>query len=278
MVLPNNFSDTEFIQDVFRKVRNKQVREWFRDVGDENWEPDLGSLRAQYRVACTHKEDDSALETIMRIELFKDIRKIESSGNSGEITVFGTPDDDIDFTYTPQILLYFSQASLDVVQGEHYKEGRINFRWKGKTSSNVSNSDVNQLANRIKTIFATGSPYTWHKGKKYYYYKHREQGYDLRILALNEAEGKQLIRDVLSVQNDTPDWEYLSISEVNDESGRFPNTPGSQTILGKTVKKPHRRPIVKVRFRYAALKIHGYGIINLVDLTGIRKNPIVTAN
>ena len=272
MALPNNFSDTEFIQDVFRKVRNKQVREWFRDVGDDNWEPHLNSLRAQYRVACTHNENDSSLDTIMRIELFKDVKRIEPSS---EVTVFGMPDDEISVVYTPQILLYFCQASLDVVQCEPYKQGRINIRWKGKTSSNVSNSDIKSLANKIKTIFASGSPYTWHKGKKYFYYKHREEGYDLRILALNEAEGKQLIRDVLSIQNDTPNWEYLSTSEVSDESGRFPANPGSHQILGKTIKKPHRRPSIKVRFRYAALKLYGYGVINLVDLTGFRKDPIV---
>ncbi|NEP61399.1 MAG: hypothetical protein F6K31_31350, partial [Symploca sp. SIO2G7] len=129
----------------------------------------------------------------------------------------------------------------------------------------------------IKSIFAKDKGgYVLHKGKKFARYNHKDQGYQLQILCLNEAEAKQFIRDVLRIQDDTPDWGYLSMSSVVDESSRFPVNPGTETFLGKSRSKPNYRPVAKVRFRYAALKAPNAETITFVDLTGRRRSPIIS--
>ncbi|NES22075.1 MAG: hypothetical protein F6K41_24915 [Symploca sp. SIO3E6] len=273
MALPSNFSHTEHLQDFFRKTRNKRVREWFRDVGDENWEPTLSGPRSDARIACTHRESDSALDTLLRIEAFKDTQQIYPAAS--EITIFGTTPDNISFEYAPIIKLYFSQASLDVAKGESYLKGDITFRLVNETSETITITKLRAIAQKIKDIFGTGS-YKWHKGKKYYYYKRKAQGYDFRVLALNTAEAKRLIKDVHKIQGHEPDWQYLTLSEVDDEATRFPTTPKTRKILGETRTRAKYRRVGKVRFRYAAASIFEYGTVNLVDLTGLRRNPLIT--
>ncbi|NEP63604.1 MAG: hypothetical protein F6K31_43050, partial [Symploca sp. SIO2G7] len=186
MALPNKFSETEFLQDVFKRLQNRAVTEWFRDLGSDEWESEIKTPRGQYRTACTHKESDSVFDTLLRIEAFKRIQEQEKYEN---ITVFGYPENEINFSYAPQILLYFSQPSLDVVEDGSYARARIHFRWKGKTKQNISNFDLTSMANKIKSIFAKDKGgYVLHKGKKFARYNHKDQGYQLQILCLNEAE------------------------------------------------------------------------------------------
>ncbi|NEP59689.1 MAG: hypothetical protein F6K31_22230 [Symploca sp. SIO2G7] len=274
MTLPSNFSPTEQLQDTIRKIWNKDVVEWFRDVGDDNWEPQLNSLRARLRIACSHKEDDSALDTLMRVKLFERTKQLEPSAQ--EITIFGTPADNISFEYAPIIQLYFSQPSLDVVNGESYLKGSLSFRLIDKTSETITRSDINILAQKIKNTFGKVGGYTWHKGKQYHYYKRKEQGYDFRLLAINVAEAKRIISDVLSIQGHIPEWQYLSVSKVEDEAKRFSSTPKTRTILGKKKTKPQYRRSGRVRYRFSAINIFEYGTETLHDSTGLRKNPLLT--
>jgi hypothetical protein len=66
-----------------------------------------------------------------------------------------------------------------------------------------------------------------------------------------------LINKVLDLQSHTPDWKFLKSNIADDENESFPYNPGSQTILGKSRRKPRRRPMVDVRFQYATATIWG---------------------
>ena len=41
MVLPDNFNEFEFLQDLMRKWQNRIVREDFQDLGGKDWIPDV---------------------------------------------------------------------------------------------------------------------------------------------------------------------------------------------------------------------------------------------
>ena len=89
-------------------------------------------------------------------------------------------------------------------------------------------------------------------------YRNIPNGYDFKIRARDLAEGKDLIREILSMNGDTLDTDILKVSEVDSEADAFPYNPGTQLILGKRRPKPRRRPLVNVRFRYAYATVHGY--------------------
>ncbi|MEQ9671316.1 hypothetical protein [Coleofasciculus sp. G2-EDA-02] len=274
MALPNNFSPSEQLQDLIRKVWNRKVREHFKDLGGEDWEPNLSSTRAQYRVGCTHLENDTTAMTQLRIELFSDIK------NGSVLSyqyIFGIPKDKLDgeVAYVPHVTLYFCQKSIDVEPRMHFKEGEITFRWTEETEESITSAKIENLANKIKLKF-TNPTYRWNKGKTYYYYYDKQKGYDFRLLARNVTEAKRIIADVLDLRNDIPDWKsYLRFTEVENPRETFPESTGTKTVLSKPRKKPVRRPEVDVYFRYALLSIPLVATITLVDLTGTRSRPVV---
>ena len=69
--------------------------------------------------------------------------------------------------------------------------------------------------------------------------------------------GEDVNNKVLDLQNDTPDWKFLKSNIADNENESFPYNPGNQTILGKSRRKPRRRPMVDVRFQYATATIWG---------------------
>lgn len=274
MALPPNFSPTEHLQDTVKRVINKEVREWFRDVGDDNWDPDLSSDRAHLRVACTHREDDSIQETLVRLQLFQ---VTVGQAAAYQPLRYSIPIEDRDsvIKYSPQVRLYFCERTRDVEQGFHPVEGEVTFRLVGETSETIAQAKVNQIANKIKTLFGANGGYDWHKGWYKYVYLQPERGYDFRLFAYSEIEAKQLITKVLDIQNHTPDWTNFNKVDPENAAARFPTNPGTKRILGKVRKKPRKRPRAHVRFRYADLALHELpNPIVLYDLTGRARNPI----
>lgn len=55
-MLPNNFSEWEHLQSVLIRAQNKFVREEFKDLGGDDWIPDINTPRGSLRQACTHKD------------------------------------------------------------------------------------------------------------------------------------------------------------------------------------------------------------------------------
>lgn len=97
----------------------------------------------------------------------------------------------------------------------------------------------------------------------------------MKLLAYSEAEGKEVIQKVLSLNEHTLDNDYLSVSETKRN---LTATPGLQLVYGKQRRKPRDRPIAYVRFRAALMNLHGLPEpVVLCDRTGFYKRALVRA-
>lgn len=277
MTLPDNFSPWEHLQSVLLRAHNPLVREEFRDVGGDDWDPDITVPRGSLRVACTLRDDDSALMTLIRLHLFYyTLRKASDL----QAPIYGIPVAGFQEArkFRPQIQLHFQEDAQDVEQGYAPVTGEISFRLMRDDAESLSMAEVRNYAQKVRTNFATGNGFVWQKGRVMASYEDRERGYGLRLLVRSKAEARRVIEQVLDIQGHAPNWERLNISESEDPAGRFPIVPGTDMILGQSRRRPRQRPIASVRFQAAYLHIHGMpNAVVLIDLTGRRRNPILRA-
>jgi hypothetical protein len=256
MPLPNNFSHAEHLQDTLKRTMNRQVRDYFRDVGDENWEPDISTARASLRTACTHQEADTIDLTILRCMTFYLV--VGKLQNSLEL-----PSEPADLSYPvirrsfPKLTLFFVEDIADVASGFRPVTGEISFRLMNHTTTTISEAEARQYGQRIKTLFGAAKGFQWRKGRMMCSYSDWAKGYQLQLMVRDKAEGKRLVEQVLDINNHTPDWENFDFKENEEPGESYPTVPPSATILGKRQRLPRRRPLVTVRFQYAQLRIAG---------------------
>lgn len=99
----------------------------------------------------------------------------------------------------------------------------------------------------------------------------------MQLLCRDVSTAKELINKILALQNHTPDWKFLKSNIADDENESFPYNPGNHTILGKSRKKPRRRPMVDVRFQYGTATIWGVNKpIALYDRSFTFIDPIIS--
>lgn len=277
MAIPPEFNDVEHLQSVIRRYINKQVREDFRDLGGDDWEPDVTTTRAAMRYALTHKDNDPLQITLGRMFLY-----YFTYGKAKDLQtpVYGIPTTFYQqeaLTYTPQVTLHFVEDIDDVEPGYARVYGEINFRLIGETHETITNSKLSTIANRVKTNFGANNGFVWRKGKVRCNYCERNKGYYLQILSRTQTEGKRVIEQVLDLQNHSPDWKYLNISENNQPSETYPTIPRTQTILGKARRLPRKRPIADVRFTKAECHIYGLpSPVILYDRTQLNSKAFVS--
>ncbi len=269
MGLPDNFSPAEHLQDVFLKSVNRQIREYFSDLGDESWQHDVSTPRGSLRVACTHQDSDNLGMTQLRLWLFYFVvgnaEKLQAPIYGLPITTFNES-----LVYLPQVVLYFREkASEATTHNRRPIEAQVGFRI---IDSNFSKSEAHTLATKIKQLFGEPSRFYFKKGRTKFSYRDKAKGYEFIIAAFSEAEAKKVIEQVLDLQNHTPDWELLTDSE----SGRNWSATKYKNILGNTYKLAERRPIGTVYFTKAELKIHGlpHDIV-LHDATGYNSGALL---
>lgn len=255
---PDNFTPTEQFQDINKKIANQIVREYFRDVTSLEEDLDLTASRQALLKACLHKEDDSLLLTIGRNQLFN---QYTTYARDQIPIVAGSLLDEIDanIAYKPKITLYFKEDEDDVDPG--YRPLRMETSWRlvDETTQTITKAKLTTIGNKIKTHFGRGSGYLFKKGRKFISYKKLSQGYNFLLRARDNAEGKDLIREILSMNGDTLDDEILKISETDNETDAYPYNPGTQLVLGKRRPKLRKRPLVNVKFRYAYATVNGWG-------------------
>lgn len=273
MPLPNDFSPSEHLQDLIRDVVNREVREWFADLG-ETWEPDISTPRSSLRVGCTHVENDSMDMTLQRLMLFY---LVTGKAQALQAPIYGIPTDVFQqrVEFLPQVKLYFHEDIDQVEEGYQPVTAEICYRVMGETSESMTESKARAIANRIKTEFCSGGGYRWHKGRVKVNYKHPDRGYHLQLNAYSVAEAKRVITKVLSLNDHTPDWDRLIHSEYDNSP---PIIPPTKTIYGKSRRMPRKRPVAYVRFRWAELHLYGLPrAINLIDRVNRRKGTLVRA-
>lgn len=275
MALPADFSPWEHLQQVVRLVHNRIVKEEFADLGDDSWDEDITIPRGSLRIACTMLDNDTAEMTLIRMHLFYlSLRKAQDM----QAPMVGIPLDSFQESrkYKPQIMLYFQEDWQDVDPNYQPVKGIITIRLMNQESTSITNAEVVGWANKIKSSFGTGTGFVWRKGKEMSSYLEKDKGYQLQLLVRDEAEGKKVVEQVLDIQGHSPDWSNFQHKINENPTMAYPTIPGNQTILGKTYKKPRKRPIADVRFQYAALNVHGFPKpIILYDRTGYYTKTIV---
>lgn len=279
MALPEGFNDFEHLQDLLRRFQNRQVRDWFADLGDENWEPDVSTPRGSLRHACTHKDDDSGIMTQMRMTLFsqlvqgKFIQQIDNGSDGiGETTV----------PYTsmkknqPQVELLFFEDQADVEPGYQPIKGEISFRLPDRNLTSITRSEMVLLGQRIKAEFGVGQGLIWKRGRLMCTYHDWDEGYRLNILCTDRTEGRRMVGKVLDIRNKSINEERLRFNETDDAAGAYPVIPPTQIIMGETVRLPRIRPRADVRFLRARLSL-GKGLkkIVLVDQLNLYPEALV---
>lgn len=270
MPLPPNFSPWEHLQSVLISVHNKRVRDEFADASDD----DLTTPRSSLKLACTLRDTDSAIQTLLRMNLFYMSLRGASDLHPPLYTL---PVDHYqqEVKFAPQVSLYFREDLEDVEQGYAPIDAKVSFRVQNTTYQTFSPADAQLLANKIRTEFASGQGYRWQKGRVKLSYRDKERGYQFSVNAYSEAEGRSVISKVLSLQNDTLVVESLTISQL---SAVPPIVPPTQVVYGRSRRLPRKRPVGFVRFRYA--EVHIWGVPNpiiLVDTTGRRPNALIYA-
>lgn len=274
MVLPQGFQEFEHLQDTYRKTINEIVREEFSDTGWDDANPDISTARSSLRWACTHKDSDSGVMTQMRTDLFYMVLRKASDLHP---PIYSIPSIDFQETvrFLPQVTLHFTQDMDSVPDDQTPVRAEISYRLMKESSATMTEAKAKALGNEIKNAFAVSGGYRWRKGHYKVNYIDQSRGYFMKLLAYSEAEGKEVIQKVLSLNEHTLDNDYLSVSETKRN---LTATPGLQLVYGKQRRKPRDRPIAYVRFRAALMNLHGLPEpVVLCDRTGFYKRALVRA-
>jgi hypothetical protein len=276
MPLPQDFSEWEHLQRTVMYAHNKTVKEFFKSQADD----DINTPKSSAKHACLMKDNDTSAIAVMRLWFFwvmcRKMRDNFEPYYGIPVTTF-----DSEVLYHPQITLFFLEdpdPTTNNVVGFRQVEGQLSIRLITETSGTLSKGNLTTLANKINSEFGGNDGFIWQKGKDLYSYVDKPKGHRFKVLAQNKTDAIEIIRKLLSIAGDAYSAGLLRLNKADDPSDAFPSNPGSQTILGKTYKEPRRRPVAKVRFQYASIKIHGLPKpIVLVDETGYWSEAIIKA-
>lgn len=242
---------------------NAEVRKHFADDEDTT-----GRGRLKNMLLITASDSRPIAES--KIQFFdRQIAKVQNKP-----TVIGTFKSNWDesVVYRCIVQLYFEQDNAAVPAGYQPLKAQISFRLED-THKTITETKYKALAARIKAELSPNNGYRFNKGKYLCLYDDPENGYHLQIYALSKAEGIEVVKKILDIQNHTYDDENFRCTEPERDTD---NTPGTETILAKSIKKSRWRPTGAVRFKYADLIIANLADpICLCDMTGMRANPVV---
>lgn len=254
--MPYPDQPTEHLQSCIRNWFNREVRDYFSDIGvDDNWDPDLLVPRQSLAAACRHQDDDTLQLTMLRCWFFEHIRS-----QTYRVPFYGIPVSSFQERrrFQPQIKLVFKEDLEDVEPGYVPVEGEITCRIMNYTNETLTPPIAQGLAQRVRSAFGnSGQGYIWRKGKTMASYSDWGRGYQLQLLVRNETDARALVENVLDIQNHSPDWSKLNISQNEEPATAYPTIPETDFIYGETRRLPRRRPVADCRFQFALLHIHG---------------------
>lgn len=274
MAVPEGFSSWEHLQSVLMNSYNRIVRESFRDLGGESWDEEIITPRGSLRTACTIRDDDSAIMSNLRMMLFYFVLRQAQDLHPPLYTI---PADTYQQSvkFMPQVTMYFREDLDDIESGYSPIDAEVSFRLFNETSETFTPTNALTLANKIKSEFATGGGYRWHKGRIKVSYKEPEKGYNFLVYGYTKGDAIAVIRKAMSIQGHVPDSDKMTVVERESNP---PIVPPVQRVYGESRRAPRRMPVGWVRFQYAELHIHGIpDAITLVDSTWRRREALVRA-
>lgn len=273
MPLPEGFNEWEHLQHTIRRVHNQAVNDFYRNQPDNN----IGTSRSSAKHACLMKDGDTTAMTTLRMWLFWVVcRKMRDNFEP----YYGIPiaSFDAEVKYHPQITCFFLEDAKDIKDKLPPIEGQLSIRLLKETSNTITKTELQTLAAKVNTAFGQNNGFEWQKGRDLYSYVDKANGHRFKVLARSKAHAVTIIKKLLNIAGDGYDAEFLRLNEAVSASAAFPAVPGNQTILNKQYKKPRKRPVVKVKFQYASIKIWGLPKpIILVDKTGYWSEAIIPA-
>lgn len=207
MAIPPEFNEVEHLQTTIRRYLNRQIREDFQDLGNDSWEPEVGTTRGAMRHALTHKDNDPLPVTLSRMFLYY---FTYGKAQALQAPIYGTPVDEFQqkFRFHPQVRLFFYEDQALVEDGYQPVKADISFRLMNETETTMTPANAQTIARKINSLFATGQGFTWKKGRETWAYYDDSKGYRLRLLAWNETEAKKVIEQVLEIQGHTCTYSY----------------------------------------------------------------------
>lgn len=215
---------------------------------------------------------DSRSTAMFKIQYFRD--QVQKTHHKPSI--IGIPKEQFDLgievEYKPVVQLYFQQDRSAVVEDYAPVKAEISFRLMNESTDSITKANLETLARTIKNEFALGNGYTFNKGKYIAHYLDRKNGYSLQIYVINESEGVEVVKKILSIQNHTYDEDLFRVTQPKKNSL---NTTTNKTIVGKSYKKLRWRPTATVRFQWASVSIREVpDPIYLVDRTMSRPGSL----
>lgn len=177
----------------------------------------------------------------------------------------------------PKVTLFFLEEKIKGSPKNYRRqEGVIRFRLMDESTQTFTESNAKRIGAKIKELFGSNGGFVWNKGKTLYTYCDWAKGYQFQLLCKAESEAKRIITTTLTIQDHRPDWLNFQIVKPDQESIKYPENPGTQVVMGETVKKPHLRPIVDVKFQYSYVSLTGLKEpINLYDISNIRPKTLI---
>jgi hypothetical protein len=251
---------------------NAEVYRHFKDT-------DGSASRTAVRDVCLIGAKDSRITAESKMRFFYErVLKVQYKPD-----VYALPNDEIKSRRRgrPKVVLHFSQFnkySHHVINPDTDKPititpvtpitGQISFRIMDETSDSMTKAKATTIANKIKSIFAGATPYKWDKGRTMFTYNQWDKGYAFKLLCATETDAKNLVTKVLDIQGHTPDWKRFNTVTNDDPLSKYPENPGTEIIMGETVKQERERPVETVQFRYAYMTLEGRRKpVSLVDTT-----------
>lgn len=245
--LPNEF---ENLQSVYIRTYNRVVRQGFRDGIEDD---DFSTPEGQMKRACLIQDNDSALQMLLRINLFYIVR-----GEAKQLhpPIYEMPiSDNEPVMLHPQVILKFQEDSENRHRRENriLKNVRVSFRMMDENTSTITQTEIDRLQRNIARLFPRD--YKFKTGRYKVSYLDEVKGYRLILTPYSKAIGERLIEKVLSIRDHNPEWSRLSISE---QPRRNFNTQEYTTILNERRRLPKPRSIAECFLKKATLKLHGH--------------------
>jgi hypothetical protein len=251
-------------ENQWKRIKNPESRPRYRELTTSQQRADLGYRVIEYWRDRSDEKISILLGGVTDLMLIDRILAYEyqSATVSAEQQISS---DTIRYSGIPEIRLYFKGIDRSLPVKDQVVTGQKSFRFMGYTDNPamaekrqdlqlITQTDINRIGAKIRSIFRSTPPYTWSKGKKQVVYHDWSRGYNLNVYCSNHAEGERLIMSILAIRDLQIDETFVKYGEPKNPIKAYPPVQEIQ-VLGEKHKTPERLPSASVVFQYADIHL-----------------------